>query len=155
MFLNAIASILRINCASPIRKVWKSMEAATAEVRSETEAYLVSRPPWPPASILTLRQERGFEFVVSLAEQLAMDTAQRDWLMAEFARSETQTDFRMLESADNGRLARSTRFSAWLISEWTAWMRQRCRRAARFLDSTPSSRSGLSITEPDGVPSNS
>lgn len=145
-----MAEVLRIDCRDAVRNVWDSMHAAPSELFAEVESYVASRPPWPPASVIELRTKRGFEYVVALAEQLAVDQAQRDWLIQEFGKPERETDFRMLETVDNGRLSDSTRFCAWLNAEWTAWVRQRCRRAERYLKSGASLSPGAGLTERKG-----
>jgi hypothetical protein len=128
-----MARIVRRDCRTELMHAWSEIQAATGTRRQETESYLTTPPPWPPASIQALRQERGFQFVVALADQMAIDRAQRDWLVEEFGKPGGPIDFRMLETADNGRLVHSTRSMAWLHAEWTAWLKQRCRRSVRFL----------------------
>jgi|GEM_PF-4366410 len=128
-----MARIVRRDCRTELMHAWQEIQAATGTRRHETESYLTAPPPWPPASIQALRQERGFEFVVALADQMAIDGAQRDWLVEEFGKPGVPIDFRMLETADNDRLVKSTRAMAWLHAEWTAWLKQRCRRSVRFL----------------------
>lgn len=140
VFRNMMAEVLRIPCGDTIRNVWNALHTARNERFAEVESYMASRPPWPPASVIEMRTIRGFEYVVALAEQLAIDEAQRDWLIQEFGKPESETDFRMLETGDQGRLADSTRFCSWLNAEWTAWVRQRCRRAVRYLNSGDSLR---------------
>lgn len=148
-----MARIVRRDCRTELMHAWSEIQSATGTRRQETESYLTAPPPWPPASIQALRQERGFEFVVALADQMAIDGAQRDWLVEEFGKPGGPIDFRMLESAENERLVKSTRTLAWLHAEWTAWLKQRCRRSVRFLRTSNASlgpnpdfrRSGASI----------
>lgn len=151
MFRKMMAEILRIACGDDVRGVWNAMHKAPSELFAEVESYVTSRPPWPPASVIEMRTERGFEYVVALAEQLAVDQAQRDWLIQEFGKPESDTDFRFLEIADHGRLADSARFCAWLNAEWTAWVRQRCRRADRYLNSGGSLRPASGFMERKGT----
>ena len=100
--------------------------------------------------MIETRTKRGFEYVVALAEQLAVDQNQRDWLIQEFGKPESATDFRMLETADNGRLGDSARFANWLNAEWTAWIRQRCRRAERYSKSGGPARLSADVPERKG-----
>ncbi len=131
-----MARIVRRDCRTELMHAWSEIQAATGTRRQETENYLTAPPPWPPASIQTLRQERGFEFVVALADQMAIDGPQRDWLVEEFGKPGGPIDLRMLETADKGRLVQSTRAMAWLHAEWTAWLKQRCRRSVRYVRSS-------------------
>lgn len=131
-----MARLLRLDCRDELIETWAEIQATTGERRPEAETYLTTPPPWPPASIQRLRQVRGFEYVVALADQLAIDATQRDVLIDEFGKPDGLLDFRVIESADRGRLAGSTRFVAWLHAEWAAWVKQRCRRTVRYLRSS-------------------
>lgn len=148
-----MARLLRLDCRPELIQAWSEIQAAVSERRPEAEKYLTTPPPWPPASIQRLRQERGFEFVVALADQLAIDAAQRDVLIDEFGKPDGLLDFRMIESADRGRLASSSRFVDWLHAEWAAWVKQRCRRTVRYLRSSNVSRSKQPDSGRSGGPS--
>ncbi len=150
-FRTMMAEILRISCGDQVRNAWNAMLAAPGDRSAEVESYLATRPPWPPASVIETRTKRGFEYVVSLAEQLAVDQNQRDWLIQEFGKPESESDFRMLETADNGRLGGSARFGNWLNAEWTAWIRQRCRRAERYSKFGGSARLSADVSERKGT----
>jgi len=128
-----LASIILFECRSDIQDAWVSIENSTGELRQRAEKYLTELPPWPPASIQDLQKRRGFEYVVALVEQMAADGDERDWLIREFQNPETKVNPELLDQALNGHLQGSIRFRTWLRAEWTAWIRQRCRRVTRYL----------------------
>ena len=130
---NDLASIILFECRSDIQTAWGTIENSTGEIRQRAEKYLTELPPWPPASIQDLQKRRGFEYVVALVEQMASDGDERDWLIREFQNQETKVNLEVLDQALNGHLQGSIRFRTWLRAEWTAWIRQRCRRVTRYL----------------------
>ena len=128
-----LAAILLDRCHADLQAAWQVIDQSTGEERARTERYLTERPPWPPASVQDLAKRRGFEYVVALVEQMAVDGDERDWLIHEFQQPAGLVDLKRLENAVDGRLKNSIRFRAWLRAEWSAWVRQRCRRVQRFL----------------------
>jgi hypothetical protein len=98
------------------------------------EERLTALPPWPPGSVLKLRDRSDGEALIDiLAEQVAPDAEARAWLLASW---ETPGDLdgdrlRALARAADGRLASEPRLRSWLRGEWTAWARQRYRWIAR------------------------
>ena len=102
---------------------------------ARAEASIGERPPWPPASVVKLREgSTGLALIETLAEQLAPDPTSRAWLKESWSRPKRQIDGGLLvelAGAADGRLAREPRFRAWLRGEWTAWSRQLYRRVAR------------------------
>jgi hypothetical protein len=128
-----LASIILFECRSDIQNAWGTIENSTGELRQRAEKYLTELPPWPPASIQDLQKRRGFEYIVALVEQMAADGDERDWLIREFQNPETNVNPEVLDQALNGHLQGSIRFRTWLRAEWTAWIRQRCRRVTRYL----------------------
>ncbi len=103
---------------------------------ARAEGSIGERPPWPPASVLKLRDGPSGEVLVeTLLEQVAPDRAARDWLRESWSRPRRPIDGAVLEEiarAVDGRLVYEPRFRAWLRGEWTAWTRQLYRRVARL-----------------------
>ena len=94
------------------------------------EAALIAEPPpWPPASILGLRDgDEGEALLETLAGALVHDEEARAWLLTSW-RSPTRPIDR--PGAPRGwrrpgavDLLREPLFLAWLRAEWTAWARQ-------------------------------
>lgn len=89
---------------------------------------LAEPPPWPPASILQLRDDPSrAEDLDALADELTTGLACRAWLRTSFDRPRTVIDGSILAelaAVDDGRLARSPHFRAWLRAEWAAWAGQ-------------------------------
>ncbi len=93
---------------------------------------LTEAPTWPPASVLELKKEG---LVETLAAQIAPDMDVRVWLLESWNEPTTPIDgevLRRLAGAVDGKLLAEPRFRSWLRGEWTAWARQRYRRAARL-----------------------
>jgi len=132
-FATDLAAILLADCRADLQAAWRVIDQSTGEERARTERYLTERPPWPPASVQDLARRRGFEYVVALVEQMAVDGDERYWLIHEFQQPAGLVDLNRLEKAVDGRLKQSIRFRAWLRAEWSTWVRQRCRRVQRFL----------------------
>jgi hypothetical protein len=149
VFRTLMAGVLLDECLDSLRNAWKAIRAGTGEAARDAEAYLTERPPWPPASILRLRKERGFEYVGALAEQVAIDRDQRDWLVRAFQEAEGKVDFQRLETSDDGRLSESLRFRTWIHAEWAAWVRQRARRTERYLSNPLAGRTSPTSKPPE------
>ena len=100
------------------------------------EASLGEAPPWPPASVVKLRNDPARANLADvLAAQMVTDPEALDWLEHSWRRPGGQVDLALLREvaqAVDGRLAREPRFRAWLRGEWTAWTQQLDRRVARL-----------------------
>lgn len=109
-------------------------EAKEADAR-KLAAWLGEPPPWPPASVQSLRREDPQGFLLdALAEQVAPGLEARYWLLQSWEEPAHPTDGGTLDrlaTAAGGRLIREERFRAWLRADWVAWARQRYRRVAR------------------------
>ena len=82
-----------------------------------------------------VRGDHAGELLDTLAAQVTPDADLRAWLVRSWFGPQRLIDGRMLDElagAVGGRLARESRFRAWLRAEWTAWARQRYRRVARL-----------------------
>jgi hypothetical protein len=132
-FVMDLAATLLDQCRPELLAAWEVIDQSTGEERLRTERYLAERPPWPPASVQDLAKRRGFEYVVALVEQLAVDGDERDWMIHQFQQPSGLVDLVRLEKSVDGKLENSIRFRSWLRAEWAAWVRQRCRRVQRFL----------------------
>jgi hypothetical protein len=114
-------------------------EAGRALVRfnhpAKAESSIGERPPWPPASVTKLLEGPNGEVLVdTLLEQIAPESAAREWLKTSWSNPRRPIDGSLLleiAGAADGQLANEPRFRAWLKGEWTAWSRQLYRRVAR------------------------
>jgi hypothetical protein len=121
-----------VDAQDELRTAW-----ATVHDSGEPERlarWMAEPPPWPPASVAVLldRGEDGMAMLDTLAAEIAPETDVRAWLLRSWLRTPLPIDgpfLAQLAGAVDGRLAREHRFRAWLKAEWTAWARQRYRRA--------------------------
>jgi hypothetical protein len=129
-------------------ELWAAWSAVERAGRAERAREWLTEPPyWPPASIEKYLEgdgENGMALVETLAGELAPQPAARSALLRSWLAPRRFVDAKMLAElarADEGRLARDSRFRAWLRAEWTASARQRYRRVARLSALPPSSAS--------------
>jgi hypothetical protein len=137
-----LADLLGATLVEAQDELWDASEAlARAGMPGHTSPrlldlsrWMVESPPWPPASIQALREEGSDPLIEALADQIATDPGDRDWLMESWSGPVRRIDGGVLDAlarGDGGRMAANSRFRAWLRGEWTAWARQRYRRVAR------------------------
>jgi len=98
--------------------------------------WMVQAPPWPPASVSLLKSRPGGAALIrALADQLVSEATAKARLLASWDRPPSPLDGDLLgelAGEAGGRLAAGPRLLLWLRGEWTAWARQRYRRAERL-----------------------
>lgn len=115
-----------VDAGPELRRAWA---ARRGRGDPAVEAALIAEPPpWPPASIVGLREgDEGETLLETLAGALVRDGEARAWLLTSWRSPSRPIDgglLRELATAGGGALLREPLFLAWLRAEWTAWARQ-------------------------------
>lgn len=140
--LDLIADWLQAACVTARPELRRALAAIRRAERVAPGAarratyWLLQPPPWPPASLTALRASRdGDQLLEQLFQHLLSDPNARRWLKESSQQPAIPLDrdqVHGLARAADGRLVGESRFRDWLRAEWTAWARQRYRRAARL-----------------------
>jgi hypothetical protein len=131
-----LADLLGATLVDSQDELWAAMDVVELAGRPPAfERYLDDAPPWPPTSVVKLKDSPDpLALLETLAREITPDRDARFWLLESWDGPEHAIDgawLREAASAAGGRLASEPRFRAWLRGEWTAWARQHYRRIAR------------------------
>ncbi|GIW89020.1 MAG: hypothetical protein KatS3mg108_3344 [Isosphaeraceae bacterium] len=131
-----LAGLIRAACVEPhaeLRAAFVALDHAQTHrprAAQRAQSWLAQPPPWPPASVTALRLRRdGDRLVDDLISHLVPTAVERRALAQEWLREPRPLDAALLDAI---HWTDRPFFAAWLRAEWTAWCRQRYRRARRL-----------------------